>query len=212
MHIISKYFHELSEIQKAQFSQLSDLYNYWNAQINVISRQDILNLYEHHVLHSLAIAKFITFKPNSHIFDVGTGGGFPGVPLAIMFPDVHFYLCDPIKRKIKVVQAVCESLKLKNVTIDGARSEQVNDKFDFIISRAVSKLPKFVTNVQKNLKNGNINDIENGIIYLKGGDLDEEIDELNIPTHLYDINKYFEEEYFETKKIVYLTYTDIMNM
>lgn len=210
MHIICKYFSDLTDIQKAQFNQMNDLYNYWNSKINVISRKDIANLYLHHVLHSMSIAKFLQFNGSTEVLDVGTGGGFPGIPLAILFPDTHFYLCDPVKRKIKVVQAVCEALKLKNVTIDAARSEQVNKEFDFVISRAVSKLPKFVNNVKKNLKNGNSSKHPNGILYLKGGDLQEELDVLEYPAEIININDFFEEEYFDTKKIVYIKYNNLI--
>ncbi len=204
MQIINRYFPNLTDEQIYRFSKLKGLYEFWNEQINVISRKDIENLYERHILHSLSIAKFIEFKAGTTVIDVGTGGGFPGIPLAIIFPDVHFYLCDSIKRKIKVVTEVTENLGLKNVRIDQARSEQVQEQFDFVISRAVSRLSKFIPLVKKNIKKGGENKIANGIIYLKGGDFEEELAEIEKNAAITPISNYFEEEFFETKKIIYI--------
>ena len=202
--IILKYFPSLSLAQQEQFAQLKELYQHWNSQINVISRKDIDFLYERHVLHSLGIAKIIQFQKGTEILDVGTGGGFPGIPLAILFPEVKFHLIDSIGKKIKVVHAVADALQLTNVTTEQIRAEDVNKKFDFILSRAVTDFPTFYSWVKNKIKKENRNDLQNGILYLKGGELEKELATFN-KRHLSIINlkNYFEEEFFETKKIIY---------
>ena len=204
MKIIEKYFTDLTEEQKERFSRLKELYTHWNNQINVISRKDIDSLYVHHVLHSLAIAKVIKFKPGTKIMDVGTGGGFPGIPLAILFPDCDFYLVDSIGKKIKVVTEVASALGLKNVKAEQTRVQQVKDKFDFIVSRAVTAFPKFVNMVRKNSKLKDENSLANGILYLKGGDFEEEIARYGDKVNVYSCPDFFSEEFFETKKVVHL--------
>ncbi len=204
MTIITKYFPQINQKQIELFNQLEPLYAEWNAQINVISRKDFSAFYERHVLHSMAIAKFIRFSPGTIILDVGTGGGFPGIPLAIFFPNVRFHLVDSIGKKIKVVNEVVKSLGLKNVTAEKIRAEQLTSKYDFVISRAVTRLPEFVRWVRKNISHQQKNAIPNGIIYLKGGDLTEEIKPFGKSVYVQNISEYFEEEFFETKKIVHL--------
>ena len=207
MNNILKYFPNLTSKQLSQFEQLGDLYKFWNAQINVVSRKDIDNIYTHHILHSLAIAKIISFVPNTKILDVGTGGGFPGIPLAIMFPECKFTLVDSIRKKIKVVNAISESLDLKNVCAMQARAEELKTKFDFVVSRAVTDLPAFVSwTWNKITANGN-NALPNGIIYLKGGDLHDEIKSLKISQKqilIYEIKNFFDDAFFDTKQIVYI--------
>lgn len=204
MELIKKYFPELTPVQQNQFAQLYELYSYWNERINVISRKDIENLYLHHVLHSLAIARLITFKPSAQILDIGTGGGFPGIPLSIMFPEAHFHLVDSIGKKIKVVEEVATALGLKNTTWQNTRAEQLKDKYDFVVSRAVTTLPEFMTwingKVSKNKRHG----IKNGVFYLKGGNLDEELKPFQKIATVFDISDYFKEEFFETKKVVFV--------
>jgi len=202
--IILKYFPNLTEKQIAQFSQLFDLYSYWNAQINVISRKDIEELYERHVLHSLGIAKVCTFKAGESVLDVGTGGGFPGIPLAILFPETQFHLVDSIGKKIKVVKEVASALGLENLQADHLRAEQIKSKFNFVISRAVTRLGEFYPWIQGKFKKDAINAIPNGILYLKGGDLEEEIKESKLKAELYPLSAYFEEEFFDTKFVVYV--------
>jgi len=203
MEEIKKYFTELSDVQIEQFSQLKSLYELWNAQINVISRKDIDALYTRHVLHSLAIAKVITFKPKSRILDVGTGGGFPGIPLAILFPKSKFLLVDSIGKKIKVVNEVRAALGLKNVKAQHIRAEKVQGEFDFVVSRAVTKMDDFVKWIRKKVATKHKHDIKNGILYLKGGDLTEEL--INFPkADLYNISDYFTDVFFETKKVVHI--------
>jgi 16S rRNA (guanine527-N7)-methyltransferase len=202
--LLLKYFPDLTENQKKQFSKLKDLYKEWNSQINVISRKDIDELYSRHVLHSLGIAKVIQFKAGTSIMDVGTGGGFPGIPLAILFPDCNFYLVDTIGKKIKVVNAVAENLELKNVEGVQKRAEKVKYEFDFIISRAVTYLPKFNNWVKGKFSNKSFNDLPNGLLYLKGGDLTEEIKKAGKPHQSFELNKYFSEDFFETKKVIYI--------
>jgi 16S rRNA (guanine527-N7)-methyltransferase len=202
--IITNYFPNLSELQKQQLSQLQSLYELWNAQINVISRKDIDLLYERHVLHSLGIAKVISFKPGTAIMDVGCGGGFPGIPLAILFPECNFYLIDSIGKKIKVVNAVAEAIGLKNLKAEHKRAEEVKEKFDFIISRAVTETSAFYRWVQNKISKKQFNSLPNGLLLLKGGDLTEELQEFKKRAVLYELKDYFAEEFFETKKVVYI--------
>lgn len=203
MDEILKYFPELTAEQKEQFEQLGPLYNEWNTKINVISRKDIDELYTRHVLHSLGIAKVMAFRPGAKVMDVGTGGGFPGIPLAILFPETDFYLIDVIAKKIKVVQEVANGLGLKNVKAEQKRAETVNDEFDFIVSRAVTNMPDFVKWVRGKVKKDQHHELKNGILYLKGGDLTEELSVFQ-RTEIYNLSNYFEGEFFETKKVVYL--------
>jgi len=204
MEIILKYFPGLMEEQKNRFAQLQELYSVWNSRINVISRKDISNLYTNHVLHSLAIAKVASFNNGTRVLDVGTGGGFPGIPLAIMFPEVHFHLIDSIGKKIKVVEAVATELKLTNVTYEQIRAEELKDKYDFVVSRAVTALPGFVKWVQSKINKQNKHKVKNGIFYLKGGDLTEEIKPFYKIATEFEISDFFKEDYFQTKKIIYL--------
>ena len=204
MDLILKYFPELTERQREQFASLLPLYEDWNAKINVISRKDMDNFYEHHVLHSLAIAKVQPFKSMSEILDVGTGGGFPGVPLAIMFPQANFHLIDSIGKKIKVVQDVAQQLELTNVRAEQIRAEQVGGEYDFVVSRAVASLPEFVKWVRGKVSDSHYHKLRNGILYLKGGDLEAELAPFKKKVRTWDIADFFEEEYFETKKVVYL--------
>ena len=203
---ILKYFPNLTELQIERFSRLEELYTLWNNQINVISRKDTENFYERHVLHSLGIAKIMEFKDGSDILDIGTGGGFPGIPLAILFPNCQFTLVDSIGKKIKVVNEVAKALDLKNVQGIHSRAENINKKFDFIVSRAVTAMPAFLTWVDKKFKKENINELPNGILYLKGGDLIEEMSTVKKHYRFHDLNKIFDEEFFETKKVVYVRY------
>ena len=203
MEAILKHFPYLTDIQKEQFQQLDSLYHEWNEKINVISRKDIDALYTKHVLHSLGIAKIQSFVPGTFVLDVGTGGGFPGIPLAILFPETRFYLIDVIAKKIKVVQAVADALGLKNVKAEQIRAENVKGDFDFIVSRAVTNMPDFVSWVKTKIKKQNKHELKNGILYLKGGDLTEELKDFPKAT-LYDLADFFEDEFFETKKVVHL--------
>ena len=202
--LILKYFPNLTGKQKERFAALPELYADWNSKINVISRKDMDNFVEHHVLHSLAIAKIIQFKTMCDIMDLGTGGGFPGIPLAIMFPDANFYLVDSIGKKIKVVNDIAAQLELTNVKAEQIRAEQVKKDFDFIVSRAVTDLSQFVGWVKGKISDTHYHKLHNGIIYLKGGDLDDEIAPFHKKIRLYNISDFFEEPYFETKKIIYL--------
>ena len=203
MEEIIKQFPNLTENQILQFQKLEALYQDWNAKINVISRKDIDELYTKHVLHSLAIAKIQPFEPGTYILDVGTGGGFPGIPLAILFPETRFYLIDVIAKKIKVVQGVVDALELKNVKAEQKRAELVKGDFDFIVSRAVTNMPDFVSWIKDKIKKQHKHTLKNGILYLKGGDLTEELAAFPKAT-LYDLADIFEDEFFETKKVVHL--------
>ena len=205
MEIINKYFPELTEEQREQFAALYNLYTDWNSKINVISRKDITNLYEHHVLHSLAIAKAIQFRPETEVMDLGTGGGFPGIPLAIMFPDARFHLVDSIGKKVKVATEIAQSVGLKNVTTRHCRAEDEKKKFDFIVSRAVMPLADLIKIVRKNIRKEQKNSYPNGILCLKGGDLSRELAPFKHKAEVIDLNNYFNEEYFDTKKLVYIT-------
>lgn len=202
--IISKYFNSLTERQLEQFAALDGLYKDWNAKINVISRKDIENLYEHHVLHSLAIAKIVNFVPGTSVVDVGTGGGFPGIPLAVMFPECKFHLVDSIGKKLKVAQAVADGIGLENVTMQHARMEEVKEKFDFVVSRAVMPLVDLVKVSRKNIGKTHRNSLPNGLICLKGGELQAEVAPMRNIATVYNVTEFFGEAYFKTKKAVYL--------
>jgi len=203
MDEILKYFPDLTDIQIEQFQKLDFLYHDWNEKINVISRKDIDALYTKHILHSLGIAKIMKFEPGATVLDVGTGGGFPGIPLAILFPETRFYLIDVIAKKIKVVQGVVDALELKNVKAEQKRAELVKGDFDFIVSRAVTNMPDFVSWIKDKIKKQHKHTLKNGILYLKGGDLTEELKDFPKAT-LYDLAGIFEDEFFETKKVVHL--------
>ena len=205
MEIILKYFSDLTEEQLRQFAALYDLYIDWNAKINVISRKDIENLYEHHVLHSLGIAKVIRFRPGTSIMDLGTGGGFPGIPLAILFPDVKFHLVDSIGKKVRVATEVANAIGLKNVTFRHARAEEEKQLFDFVVSRAVMPLADLVKIIKKNISPRQQNVLPNGLICLKGGELEHEAMPFKHKTTLHSLNEDFKEEFFQTKKVVYVT-------
>lgn len=198
------YFPDLTDHQKQQFEQLPELYNFWNNQINVISRKDIDELFERHVLHSLGIAKVMAFLPSEKVLDVGTGGGFPGIPLAILFPETEFYLVDSIGKKIKVVQEVAKATGLKNLRAAHMRAEQVNEKFDFVVSRAVTRLGEFYPWVRGKFNKDSKNALANGILYLKGGDLQQEITESGLKVQQYYLKEYFTEDFFETKQVIYV--------
>jgi 16S rRNA (guanine527-N7)-methyltransferase len=202
--IIEKYFPNLTDKQKQQFAQLGELYATWNAQINVISRADIENLYEKHILHSLAIAKVVDFKDFTEILDVGTGGGFPGIPLAILYPNCQFLLVDSIGKKIKVVNEVATALGLENIKAEQIRAELVEGEFDFVVSRAVTRLLPFYGWVKGKININNYNKLKNGILYLKGGDLKEELKELGKKSRVFELSDYFNEEFFETKMVVHV--------
>lgn len=203
MEEIIKQFPNLTENQMLQFQKLEALYQDWNAKINVISRKDIDELYTKHVLHSLAIAKIQPFEAGTYILDVGTGGGFPGIPLAILFPETRFYLIDVIAKKIKVVQAVVDALELRNVKAEQMRAENVKGDYDFIVSRAVTNMPDFVSWIKDKIKKQNKHTLKNGILYLKGGDLTEELKDFPKASE-YNIAEFFKDEFFETKKVVHL--------
>lgn len=205
MDIILKYFPNLSEVQQQQFAALYDLYTDWNSKINVISRKDITNLYEHHVLHSLGIAKVMQFRPETTVMDLGTGGGFPGIPLAILFPETHFHLVDSIGKKVKVATEIANAIGLKNVTTRHCRAEEEKQLFDFVVSRAVMPLADLLKIIRKNIKKEQHNALPNGLICLKGGELEREVMPVKHQTLMYDLKDYFEEEFFETKKVVYFT-------
>ncbi|NLB26139.1 MAG: 16S rRNA (guanine(527)-N(7))-methyltransferase RsmG [Bacteroidales bacterium] len=206
MDIILTYFRELTSDQIRQYSLLGPLYNEWNSKINVISRKDISKLYERHILHSLAIGKFIKFMPGTKVLDAGTGGGFPGIPLAILFPEVQFHLIDSVGKKIKVVNEVALAAGIKNITTEQVRLENLKYKYDFIVSRAVAELPQFAKWAKKNISPVNKNAIPNGVLYLKGGDLSSEIKPFKKRIIIEDLSQYFKEEYFKTKKLVYIDF------
>lgn len=202
--IIIKYFPDLTKEQQDRFSRLETLYREWNEKINVISRKDMDELYVHHVLHSLAIAKVMPFMPGTKVMDVGTGGGFPGIPLAIMFPETDFYLVDSIGKKIRVVQGVAEALGLKNVKAEQVRVENTKGGYDFIVSRAVTSFPVFIDLIKGKIRKGSGNAFPNGVLYLKGGDFEEEIKPYASVVKVYNIPDFFTEDFFETKKVIYL--------
>lgn len=202
--IVFKYFPDLTVKQRSQIEQLPELYNLWNSQINVISRKDIDLLYERHVLHSLGIAKIMSFLPGESVLDVGTGGGFPGIPLAILFPQTQFHLVDSIGKKIKVVQEIAKALGLTNVKASHLRAEQLDEKFDFVVSRAVTQLKDFYPWVRGKFNKDSKNTLSNGILYLKGGDLEQEIKESGLKVQQYHLKDYFKEEFFETKQVIYV--------
>lgn len=204
MEIINKYFPNLTEQQRERFAALDELYRDWNSKINVISRKDIDNLYEHHILHSLGIAEIINFKPGTRIMDLGTGGGFPGIPLAIMFPEVQFHLVDSIGKKIRVCDEVRSALGLTNVTTEWTRGENIKEKYDFVVSRAVMPLTDLVKLIRKNVSRTSNNAMPNGLICLKGGELEHEVMPMKSQTLITDLSDYFEEEFFQTKKVVYV--------
>lgn len=204
MESIKRYFPKISERQAEQFAALYDLYYDWNSKINVISRKDIENLYEHHVLHSLAIAKYITFKPGTKIMDMGCGGGFPGIPLAIMFPDVDFHLVDSIGKKVRVAAEIAQSIGLTNVRTSHSRAEDIKDKYHFVVSRAVMQLPDLVKICRKNISKEQLNALPNGIICLKGGDMNAETQMFKNCREITDVETWFKEEYFKDKKVVYV--------
>ena len=204
MELILKYFPDLTEEQKRQFAALYDLYTDWNSKINVISRKDIENLYEHHVLHSLGIAKVIRFKPGTKVMDLGTGGGFPGIPLAILFPEVQFHLVDSIGKKVRVATEIAGSSGLKNVTTRQARAEEEKQLFDFVVSRAVMPLTDLLKIIRKNISPKQQNALPNGLICLKGGELERETMPVKNKTTMWNLKEFFGEEFFETKKVVYV--------
>lgn len=206
--LILSYFPNLTENQIDQFDRLKELYEEWNAKINVISRKDMDQFYIHHVLHSLGIAEVMQFQPGSKVLDIGTGGGFPGIPLAILFPDTHFHLVDSIGKKITVVKEVAKALKLTNVEAQQARAESLVRKYDFVISRAVTRMINFYPWVKGKIKKEDFNEFPNGILYLKGGDVDEEMEETGKSYVTYHLSDYFQEEFFETKKVVYMPWED----
>lgn len=205
MELIDKYFPNITAEQRERFAALDGLYRDWNSKINVISRKDIDNLYEHHILHSLGIAQYANFKPGTRIMDLGTGGGFPGIPLAIMFPDVHFHLVDSIGKKIRVCNEVSTALGLANVTTEWNRAENVKEKYDFVVSRAVMPLADLVKLIRKNISKDSHNALPNGLICLKGGELQHEVLPMKSHTLITDLSDYVQEEFFVTKKVVYVS-------
>jgi 16S rRNA (guanine527-N7)-methyltransferase len=202
--ILNKYFPGLTAAQISQFEQLGPLYRDWNAKINVISRKDIENLYERHVLHSLAIGRIVNFKAGTRILDAGTGGGFPGIPLAILCPQAHFHLIDSTAKKLVVAASIASEIGLTNVTTGHARLEEYQGKYDFIVSRAVASLPSFINLVSHLISNNRTNDIPNGILYLKGGEIDNELESVNRDYFIFDLSNFFYEEFFLTKKLIHI--------
>ena len=205
MELIKKFYPNLTQTQFDKFLKLFELYPYWNERINLISRKDIEHLEERHILHSLSIAKIIQFKPKTKILDVGTGGGFPGIPLAILYPEVDFFLIDSIGKKVKVVNAVADELGLKNVHAQQQRAEEVKGKYDFFVSRAVTRLPVFISWVKNKVSQNSFNSLNNGILYLKGGELEEELNGIHQPYAIYDLDIPIPLEFFNTKKLVYIS-------
>lgn len=206
--LILSYFPDLTEKQIEQLDRLQDLYTEWNSKINVISRKDMEQFYIRHVLHSLGIAKVMGFQPGTKVLDIGTGGGFPGIPLAILFPDTHFHLVDSIGKKISVVKDIAKQLKLSNVEAQQARAESLVRKYDFVVSRAVTRMANFYPWVKGKIKKEDFNEYPNGILYLKGGDVDEEMEETRKSYVTYHLEDYFKEDFFETKKVVYMPWED----
>lgn len=204
MQLIRHYFPDLSDLQVDQLSQLKALYTEWNQKINVISRKDIESLYLHHVLHSLAIAKVVKFAPGTYVLDVGTGGGFPGIPLAILFPETQFTLIDSIGKKIKVVSGVGSALGLQNIEPRHVRVQDVKEHFDFVVSRAVTALPDFMAMIKGRIRKEQINHLQNGVLYLKGGEVESELNTINYHSHVYYLSNFFKESFFETKLLVHL--------
>lgn len=202
--LLTSYFPQLTPEQQERLALLGNLYREWNEKINVISRKDIDALYVHHVLHSLAIARIISFRPATRIMDVGTGGGFPGIPLAILFPEAEFYLIDSIAKKIKVVKEVASALNLKNVIAEQRRVEKVPDKYDFIVSRAVTAFPDFLRLIKNKIRPGFENELPNGLFYLKGGDFENELKPFQDKIRIFSISDFFSEDFFETKKVIYM--------
>ena len=208
MTIIQKYFTNLTERQVEQFAQLDALYNDWNTKINVISRKDIQNLYEHHVLHSLGIAKVVNFKEGTTVMDLGTGGGFPGIPLAILFPNAQFHLVDSVGKKVKVATEVATAIGLKNVKFSHARAEEIKEQYDFVVTRAVMPMVDLLKVARKNIRKEQHNAVPNGIIALKGGELAGEIASMKNISTVWELSDFFQEEYFKTKKVVHVTITN----
>ncbi len=206
IYLLEKYFKNLNTRQRQQFSELSELYEFWNRKINVISRKDIGRLYERHVLPSLSVAKAIRFKPGTKVLDVGTGGGFPGIPLAIMFPETDFVLLDSTEKKIRVVSTIAGELELNNVKTIQVRAELYSKKFDFVVSRALTTFPEFVALVKNNFHTKNINELSNGIFYLTGGDIKKDVKSFSTNFRIFNLKDFFEEPFFETKKIIYLPF------
>ena len=204
MNIVNKYFPEITNWQSEQFAILGGLYFGWNSRINVISRKDIDHLYERHVLHSLSIARVINFAPGARVLDVGTGGGFPGVPLAILFPETNFHLIDSIGKKLKIVDAVVETLQLQNVTTQHIRAEQLTGKYDFVVSRAVTSIPTFLPWMKNKFYRQNKHTLPNGMFFLKGGDLTAELLPYCDRVTVFNIKDFFEEEFFEEKKVIFM--------
>ncbi len=204
MQIVEKYFPSLAPQQVEQYSQLQGLYSYWNERINVISRKDIENLYLHHVLHSMALARIIAFKAGTTVMDAGTGGGFPGIPLAILFPGVRFILVDSIAKKARVVETIIQEIRLRNTEVRNIRLEGLKEKSDFVVCRAVAEIPVLFGWVKKNIAPGGFNDLPNGLLALKGGELDKELRSMKQEVKVFNLKEYFSETYFETKKLVYV--------
>ena len=207
MQLITKYFPDLSKKQNEQFASLGDLYAYWNSKINIISRRDIGQLYMHHILHSLSIAKVLTFKPGTHVLDAGTGGGFPGIPLSILLPEVNFLLADSIAKKIKVVHDVIKKTGLANCITQCTRVEKIDHQFDFVVSRAVTDLLQLIHWIRNKVLNRNFNSLHNGLLYLKGGNVEAELKDIEYNYKIFNISSFYSEDFFETKKIVYVDLT-----